>query len=399
MTRRRFSLANGTSKGLVLDLIRAQGPISRVELAAATGMTQATMTTLVRQLISEGLVGEAGQGASTGGKPPTMLDVIADSRFAIGVQLGVESTTYVVIDLMGAIVGRIRARGVGTSPPATMVAAVARQIEQMLTTLDIAKGDVVGVGVVAPGPLDLVQGTIFVPPHLREWHDVPIRDMIAEATGLPVLLDNDATAAAVGDFWTGNLDDATAHATVFMGAGIGAGILIDGTVLRGASSNAGELGHIPIIIEGRETMLKDVAAPAAIARHARETGLAERLGPHGPDEFDVFRKVASAAVRGDVAAHALIETSAGHLATAATIMANLFDLDSISLAGPAFVVAGSIYVQAMSRRLESQFFPRPHHSVTVRLSTEVTDAAAVGGAALVLQAQLAPRTLGLTAVR
>jgi predicted NBD/HSP70 family sugar kinase len=93
----------------------------------------------------------------------------------------------------------------------------------------------------------------------------------------------------------------------------------------------------------------------------------------------------------------LIEESAEHLASGVLTLANLFDLDSVSLAGPAFAVAGPTYVRAISQRLEAEFFVRTQHNIRVRLSTDVSDAAAVGGAALVLQTELAPRTMGLTA--
>ncbi len=161
MARQRVSLASGTSKGVVLDLIRAQGPISRVALADATGLTQATMSTVVRQLLSEGLVVETGRGESTGGKPPVMLDVNPNSRFAVGVQLGRESITYVVINLSGAIVGRTRTPGIGTTEPNEMVTRLAAEIGRTLTGLGIETGSVLGVGVVAPGPLDLSRGVIL----------------------------------------------------------------------------------------------------------------------------------------------------------------------------------------------------------------------------------------------
>ena len=97
-------------------------------------------------------------------------------------------------------------------------------------------------------------------------------------------------------------------------------------------------------------------------------------------------------------ATALIEESAELLASGVLTLANLFDLDSVSLAGPAFAVAGPTYVRAITRRLDQDFFVRTKHGIRVRLSTDVSDAAAVGGAALVLQTELAPRTMGLSAV-
>jgi len=398
VVRQRVSLAGGTSRGLVLDLIRTLGPISRVELAETTGLTQATMSTVVRQLLGEGLVIETGRGESTGGKPPVMLDVNPDARFAVGVQLGRESITYVVINLSGSIVGRTRTAGIGSTEPSEMVQRLAAEVDRTLDGLGIEKASVVGVGVVAPGPLDVGKGMILHSPHLSAWLDVPIRSMLSDAVGLPVILDNDATAAAIGDFWSGKLDDAVAHATVYMGTGIGAGVLIDGIVFRGSSSNAGELGQVVVTgTDGQSAYLEEIADPGAVVRRAHATGEAARLGLPD-DDFAGFRAIATAAARGDIGATALIEDSAELLASGVLTLANLFDLDSVSLAGPAFAVAGPTYVRAISRRLERDFFVRTQHGIRVRLSTDVSDAAAVGGAALVLQTELAPRTMGLSAV-
>jgi predicted NBD/HSP70 family sugar kinase len=397
--RQRIYLANATSRGLVLDLIRSEGPISRPELAEATGLTQATMSTLVRQLVADGLVLETGLGESTGGRIPVMLDINPVSRFAVGLQLGSESNTYVLANLIGAVVGRVRTTGVGSTDPATMVNVIAREIDAMLARLGIDKERTVGIGVVAPGPLDLSRGVILGPPHLTAWKDVPIRAMLSEAVGLPVLLDNDATAAAIGDFWGGGLGSSVSHGTVYMGAGIGSGILIDGTVFRGASSNTGEVGQVIVAVkDGVRRTLESVAGPRAVVQAALERpGMAKRFHLLGIDEFDDFKSIARAAVHGDELAIELITESADHLATAIVGLANLFDLDTVSLAGPAFSIPGSLYLSVIARRLEEEFFARARHGVRVRLSTHVSDAAAVGGAALVLQTVLAPRSMGLGA--
>ena len=104
MTNPRVPLSATTSRGIVLDLIRSEGPISRVELADHTGLTQATMSTVVRQLILDGLVLETGRRKSTGGKPRVLLNINPDARFAVGVQLGADFITFVVTNLSGAVV-------------------------------------------------------------------------------------------------------------------------------------------------------------------------------------------------------------------------------------------------------------------------------------------------------
>jgi predicted NBD/HSP70 family sugar kinase len=388
MARGRVSLSSGTSKGLVLDLIRTQGPISRTDLAAETGLTAATMSNVVRQLLAEGLIHETGLGRPNGGRPVVLLEVDTSARYAVGVQLGGESITYVVVNLRGAV---------GVSDPTAMIAVLVEQIHLVLRGLGIEEQLVVGIGVVAPGPIDVARGTVIGPSHIDAWKQVPLRDLIAEATGLPVVFDNDATAAALGDFWAGATEGARAHATVYMGLGVGAGVLIDGTVFRGASSNSAELGHIVIATDaaGRRLIAEDIADPSAVVRTAHtHPDEAARLGLTG-DEFAQFTTIAKASARGDAFATGLLEESARHLATAVTSLANLFDLDSITLAGPGFATAGAIYLRVIDRQVNAEFFARSQHGIRVRLSPQMQDAAAVGAAALVLQSELAPRTMGI----
>jgi predicted NBD/HSP70 family sugar kinase len=396
-------LGGATSRGVVLDLIRSRGPISRVQLAGMTGFTQATISNVVRQLTEDGLVIESGVREYTGGKPRVMLTLNPKARYAIGIQLGADSTTYVVIDMMGDVVGRIRARGLREEAPAEAVPLLAERAVELLDTLNVPVADVVGVGVAAPGPLDLEKGSIIGAPTMASWRDFPLRSSIEDAIDLPTVLDNDATAAGVGEFWGGRTADSLAHCTVYMGAGIGAGIVIGGSVYRGASSNTGEIGQLraagsdPAV---RQTV-EDVAAPRAVADAARRAVAGGRrstirLSETG-DPFADFASVAHAATRGDALATELIAHSADVLAEAVLALADILDLDSIALAGPSFALAGPIYQVAIQHRLTDEFSARAEHPVRVGLSHHVVDAAAVGAATLVLQQELAPRSFGLGA--
>jgi predicted NBD/HSP70 family sugar kinase len=142
--------------------------------------------------------------------------------------------------------------------------------------------------------------------------------------------------------------------------------------------------------------LESVADPRAVIQSALEhADGARRFHLLQTDESEDFKSIARAAVHGDELAIELISASADHLATGVVAMADLFDLDSVSLAGPAFAIAGPLYVHAIAERLAREFFARDQHGIRVQLSTHVSDAAAVGGAALVLQTILAPRTMGL----
>ena len=171
---------------------------------------------------------------------------------------------------MGDVVGRVREHGLRDAVPSQVVPVLAERARDLLETLAIPVASVVGVGVAAPGPLDLERGSIVGAPTMVSWQGFPLRAAIEDALGLPTVLDNDATCAGVGEFWGGGTAESAAHCTVYMGAGIGAGIVIGGSVYRGASSNTGEIGQLRARSSATErATIEDVAAPRAVAAAAR----------------------------------------------------------------------------------------------------------------------------------
>ena len=394
-TRRRAN-----SKGRTLDLIRSSGPISRVELAELTGLTQATISTVVRELLADGVISETGRGESTGGKPRMRLEINPASRLGIGAHIGQDYITYVVADLAGTVVGRKRVDGPGEASPVSVVARMSEDIESLIVGINLDRTSIVGMGLAIPGPVDRVAGTVRGVPALMGWTEFPIRKALATTTGLQVEFDNDATAAAIGEYWLGATVGYGSYASVYMGSGIGSGIVIDGTIYHGLSANVGEIGHVTVDARGPECpcgsfgCLELFAGPRAIMAKATD---AVRRGDldiplTGKTSVD-FATLGTAATRGDAAAVALVQESADYLASALVSMVNLFDLPLIVLAGNAFSTAGSIYVRTISRVLAERAMVRDIHPIEVRMSVNGNDAAALGAATLVLQDRLSPRSL------
>jgi len=381
-----------TSRAVILDRVRAEGPVSRVELAERTGLTQASISNLVRSLLEEGLLQETGERTYTGakGKPRVLLGLNPRARCSVGIQLGADWIVVLVTDAAGSVMARTRVRGARSRPPTEVVAEVSNHVKALLRLASVDAGIVAGIGLVAPGALDLDEGSILSSPSMPRWEGFPVREAVSEATGIPTLLDNVATAAAMGDFWSGAIPNATAHCTLYMGASISVGLLFSGSLYRGASSNAGPLGNVHFQGGQRSGLnLEEVAGPRAVAERARKAVAAGRSTTAklslDNDPFSDFAAVATAAVHGDVLSLALIEESATHIADAVLAVVNILDLDSVTLAGPSFTTAGSLYLPFVDRRLRADAFASPKHPVTVRLSTQVTDAASVGAAALMLQ--------------
>ena len=398
------ALPHLSTQAAVIDVIRAAGTISRAGLIEQTGLTGATISTLVRRLIDDGLVLETGRAESTGGKPRVLLQLNHGARYAVGIHLDQSGIVYVLTTLGGAVVGRLWRSGVGAADPRVVVERMAREVSTLIESAGVERSRVSGLGLVSPGPLVRTSGMRLTPPLMRHWEDFPLDRALEEATGLPVLLDNDATAAALGEHWTGSAGPRSTFTTVYMGTGIGAGLIVNGSAYEGVSGNAGEIGHIcldldgPLCWCGARGCTEAIAGPAVVVAAAladpdirAAAGLDEEPGGVHRSTVSDFAAVTRAALAGHAGALALLEHSARYLAVAIRTLVNIMDTDLVVLTGPSFASAGSIYLPIIAQEVGSSFFSRSTHEVAVRLSPVATTAAATGAAAMVLQSELVPQ--------
>ena len=395
---RRESAAGPGSRALIVDLIRSSGPISRVELVNATGLTQPTISNIVRRLIDDGVVRETGATVATGGKPRTLLVINSHALYGVGIHVAADGLTCVVTDTRGGTVGRQLVASLPDGAPERVVAHLVALYRDVTHSLGLPMDGVAGLAVVGPGPVDVVGGRFVALPGLRRWSDLDLAAALTGHLGVPVLVDSDAGAAAIGEFWGRQVSRQRTFGCLYMNSGLGSGVVLDGALHRGATSNAGRIGHTTAVVDGlpcacgnRGCLEQYVAPPALVSRARSTAGLSGRLGISAEDpDSRAFDVLARAAIYGDKQARALIDESAALLAEGAVTLANLWDLDALVLAGPGFAVAGSIYVSEIRRRLTERAFSREIHGVQVDLSSNPRDSAAIGGAALVLQASVAP---------
>lgn len=383
------------TRSLVFDLVRAAGQVSRAGLAERTGLTAATISTTVRQLLADGLVAESGRAPSTGGKPRTFVSVVPEARFAVGIQVGHSGAVLVVTDLTGSVLAMTR-RQTGADPgTAEFVDRLTEEFDEILLAAGLSRSDVVGAGVGLSGLIDRRQISGRQQDY-RGHRPAGLRGDLERALGVPVVVDNDATAAALGEWWVSSAGQTEDAVVVYLGAGIGAGLLMEGQVVQGGSGNAGELGHVcvdvhgPCCVCGAQGCVEAVAGPwavveAAISRPAlaRAAGLGAEVGTHGSVEAD-FAAVARAARRGLPEAERLLTESARVLAVAVRSVVNVVDADAVVLTGPSIAVAAPIYLPVIASEIRTMSYARTIHEVAVRLSPNGSTAAAIGAAALAL---------------
>ena len=263
------------NRTVVLDAIRESNGVSRVELSTRTGLTQQTMSNIVRRLIGEHLVVESGRIQGGMGKPRTVLRVNERAHHAVGVHIDPKAITCVVVDLSGKVMARVTSRPPLHSRPATVVNQIVRGVELAVKRSGVERDSLLGVGIAAPGTINHAGGELIGPSNLPGWKRVPLRDAVAERVGLPVLLDNDTTAAAVGERWAGGFARGGSFAFIYLGTGIGCGLVLGDQVYRGESGNAGEFGHLSIDANGRPChcgnrgCLEAYISPAALNEELR----------------------------------------------------------------------------------------------------------------------------------
>ncbi|MBV9775092.1 MAG: ROK family protein [Gemmatimonadetes bacterium] len=235
------------NRKIVLNLVREHQPISRADLARRMRVGRGMISQLVDELIADGAVYEGATANAARGRKPKMLHVRTRDRFAIAIDIRF-SRTYV---MLGDLEGRqIALESFDTLlSPDELVAELGRRVRRLLDGHDVAECE--GIGMVVPGMIHRRTGQILNSPQLG-WHNVGIREELAEATGLRVFIENAPIACALAHMWLNpaNRDGSDNFVYVTVSDGVGVGIVVNGEVLRGHGDTAGEFGHIPLSLDG-----------------------------------------------------------------------------------------------------------------------------------------------------
>ncbi|ROP58917.1 putative NBD/HSP70 family sugar kinase [Curtobacterium sp. PhB130] len=399
----------GFNRTVVLDAVRrSPDGLSRVELAGRTGLSAQTVSNVTRFLIEAGMIVESGTIVSGRGKPRTILRLEPGSRFAVGVHVDPAVVTYVLLDLAGTVVASTTTSTPTADDPDQVIRTMASAIHDLVATAEVDSDAVLGVGIASPGPIDVDAGIVVDPPFLPRWRDVPLRDAIAEATGHPVLLEKDVTAAAVGEMFLAGESSARNFAFVYFGTGFGVGLVVDHEPVRGTGGNAGDAGHIMVeqgALAGTPDGVSDrgevgaAVAPERIVRLAVSRGL-DLGGADGGqgDAADVDRAwdaLGAAIDAGDATAHELAADAGTVMGRAAVVIVNLLDIDRVVFGGPFWSRIAAAALPAARTAITGSPILVPKHPVTVVESDRGADVAAVGAACLVLDAALSPRASAL----
>lgn len=386
---------------VILDAIRrSPAGLSRVELAQIVGLSPQTISNISRRLLDQDLIYEAGKEGTGPGKPRTMLRLNSSGMYAVGVHLDPAVTTFVVLDLVGAVVKHSRIKTPSGTDPGAVIDTIAAEIKQLILESGVDAARIAGLGIASPGPIDLEEGTVVDPPLLLGWDRVPLRDALAAATGLSTIVDKDVTSAAVAETWAGGPSGAGSFVFMYMGTGIGCGIVLNDEVVRGTSGNAGEIGHIIVDPGGAPCdcgmggCIKSSCIPQVLVAQAVEAGVLD--GPvaavTGPALQEGFAALCAAAGAGDQRAQDIIDRSAVLVARAVSTVTNALDVDRVVFGGPFWTGLSQRYLERIPELVREGSATRKIHEIEVVGTGVGEDVGAIGAACLVLERTLAPRS-------
>lgn len=380
------------NRALMLELIRTRGPLSRSELGRAGQFNVAVVSKVAEALIAEGLVREVGTGPSTGGRRPTLLDLIPEARCAVGVNVGTRKISAVVTDMHGGVKKRAKEPSGMASGPEVLMGQVGKAVQAMLTDLPAGLGEVLGIGLALPAPIPAPVGSSFSPPSYPGWGELEIGERTEDQFGLPVLLDNDANAAAVGEHLYGAGRGVRDMFYLIAHRGVGGAAIVNGSLHRGAHGGAGEIGHTVVDLEGprcgcgRYGCLEAFAGRAAIARRAsRALKLAGGRKMAGLDPGEVTAEaVIEAGLAGDPLARRILEETGEYLGLGIVGAINVLDPELVVVGGST-MRAGKMVLEPATRVVRNRALPGMAERARIVAGELGEDAGAVGAASMVLR--------------
>lgn len=280
------STISSVNQTAIVEALRANGPLSRQQIGELTGLSSATVNRLTASLVKEGIATQLGQGVSTGGRPPVLLEYTGSSKVVACLQVQADSTRGALIDFDAHFVYREDVGFEDLPPVGGTVGTddderLARTLALLDTLLEVAVGrgtPCAGVGVSVPGVVRMPEGIVERIPEMG-WPEVPLLDMVSSRCDVPVVVENDANALAVGESQLGVGVGVSSLVAIHLANGLGAGIISNGQLHRGFSNEAGEIGYLllgPQSLTRRFELVGDLEGQVgamALARSALDRGM------------------------------------------------------------------------------------------------------------------------------
>ncbi len=365
------------NRTLILNLLRRQNNCARTELAKMSGLKQATVTNIINDFMDWGLVKETGFLTGNKGRRSIGITIDTDLFGVIGVQVARRHHIVGLFDLLGQRVSYIRNEHAPTISPRQIMDDIYCSIANLLEKNDDRK--ILAIGAALPGPFSIKDGKIELMTGYTGWEEIDIRQEMESRFGLPVILENDANAAAVAQYWNDpEWYENNTLAYICAGEGVGAGILTEGKLFRGAVGTAGEIGHMSINFKGERCAcgnrgcLEGYCSTIALTKEVNRILAPERNYKYS----DVKRLIRE----GNPIAIEIFSSCCDYLSIGIVNIINAFNPSVIVIGDEMSHVVPEEMLRRIKRRVKECVVPSVYDSVTIKMSA--IDGSMVCGAAI-----------------
>jgi glucokinase-like ROK family protein len=388
------------NRSLILNTIRTHGEVSRAEIAKITKLTPPTVTNIVAELLDNKLVIESDLGASTGGRRPIMLRINAEAYHIVGVDIGIRRLRAVVTNLNADI----KASETLALPPrvdqAALIGHLINTVKIVLKKASISERDLMGIGIGMHGLVDPSAGKAIFAPNFG-LRDVSLREPLEEEFQVPVHVENDVVAFALGESWFGEGTDTGNFIAVNIGEGVGAGIVLNGQLYKGATYSAGEIGHTTVDMDGPRCTCGNygclqslVSGPALVRQAAQRMQAGEQTLIRelcGGDLDSITGEMIDAAARqGDALALDIFKRTGRYLGIGLANLINTLNPRKIILGG-GVTNAADLFLEETRRTIHERAMDTPANAVSIVITNQGEYASAIGAVTIVLDGLFAPQ--------
>jgi predicted NBD/HSP70 family sugar kinase len=375
------------NRAAVLWSLYLTQPRSRHELSAATGLSAASVTNVIRELIDEGIVIETGLEESDGGRPRAILAMNPEYGYVIGVDIGETRTRVELFDL--TMTERARAEypldRTAEHDVGVIVEQIVSGVNAVIADSGVGSGAILGVGIGVPGIIE--RGPeVLVHSQTYGWDAVPLWRLLRAHTGLPLRFDNGANTMGQAELWFGAARGARNAVVVLVGSGVGASLISGGATYQGATSSAAEFGHITVVMGGRKCRCGLIGCLEA---YAGAEAILERYGRPmtANDQEGALAELIGAASTSPLAA-AILDETATYLGAGIGTLINLLNPERVVLGGWAGLLLGGPLLPQIRESARQHSLRHPFAATSIELGRLGPGAVALGAATLPMESFL-----------
>lgn len=316
---------------LVLNIIRHQGPLSRAQIAKISGITKATVSEIINDLLEEKIVYESGVSSPAGqGRKGILVNFDPQHSLGVSIDLGGTKIAYAIFNLDAELLYEYQEPTFDTDDREYFITQFAQSIENVIEKSGVDRQKINVIGVATPGIIDIKNGVVLEgSPNLPQWDNLPLAQQLTEKLNVPVVLENDIRAALVGEMWKGRCRHTHSCALIGIGTGLGSALLMDGKVIRGANNAAGEIGYMMF---ARDHLFRNWRNKGCFESFCSGSGLSERMANLRGENLSAI-EIIQASQQGDPLAQSLVEEMADYLAIGIMNLVAIANLEKVVLTG------------------------------------------------------------------